>query len=1081
MAGRRERKVVSVLFADLVGFTSRADTLDPEDVEAILSPYHAHLRAELERFGGSVEKFIGDAVVAVFGAPIAHEDDAERAVRAALSIRDWAREQEGLELRLAVNTGEALVSLDADPASGDHAVAGDVVNTASRLQAAAPINGILVGEATYRSTAQAIEYTAGEPVEAKGKAEPVPVWEPIQPRARLGSDVDLHTRSPLVGRERELDVLGGALARVREERSPQLVTLVGVPGIGKSRLVHELSRRVDDDPELITWRQGRCVAYGDGVSFWALAEMIKGHAGIHEDDSAAAAEEKVRTAVEEVVAETAEAEWVVTHLRPLLGLGEGGWASSDPRAESFAAWRRFFEALAEQRPLVLVFDDLHWADDGLLDFVDHLVDWAVGVPILLVATARPELLERRPGWGGGKANTVTLSLSPLSSTDTARLLHGLLDRAVLPAEIHALLLERAGGNPLYAEEFARIAGEREVSASDDLPVPESIQGLIAARLDALAPVEKSLLQDAAVVGKVFWLGSVGALGSDEPASELATRLHGLERKEFVRRERRTAITGDTQYVFGHGLVRDAAYGQIPRPARAEKHRLAAEWIEALGRAEDHAEMRAHHFLTALETTRAAGRDSAGLEQAAARALRDAGDRAASLHSYPAASRLYHRALELVADDDPDRPRLLVAAAAARPEAEGENLEELEAARDALLAVGDTDHAARAQIIIVENYWIGGGSGDETRRQLDRAAELAEQLPRSPSKAVVLAGISRFHMLGDRAEPALRFGEEALALAEELGIDEARANALNNLGTMKVGVGDRSGIADLERSIAIGEAHNSPIAVRSYNNLAFCLYRLGDLRESAEVAERMAALAERFGAGWVPWSSDRRLHAYYQAGRWDEAMALAEEMLESVAAGDGHYLEAAWREVRSRIRAARGDESGAEQDSALGLERARFVSDAQVLVPLLGLRLRRLAHSHPVEAAGLFAELDALTALESASLPHAWFPDVVEVAPVLGLVEAAEAMAARAPTSTAWTEAGLAQLRGDPLSAAERYGAMGARPDEAHARVRAAELLAGEGRRPEAQREARAALAFYREVGAVALARPVEAFVSCRSA
>jgi class 3 adenylate cyclase len=271
---RRERKVVSVLFADLVGFTSRSETLDPEDVEAILSPYHEHLRSELERFGGSVEKFIGDAVVAVFGAPVAHEDDAERAVRAALAIRDWAREEQaGVQLRIAVNTGEALVSLDADPASGDHAVAGDVVNTASRLQAAAPVNGVLVGEGTYRATERVIEYLEATAVEAKGKATPVPVWEPLEPRSRLGSDVTHHARTPLVGRGRELDVLGHALARAREERTPQLVTLVGVPGIGKSRLVYELSQLVDDDPQLMRWRQGRCLPYGEGVAFWALVEM----------------------------------------------------------------------------------------------------------------------------------------------------------------------------------------------------------------------------------------------------------------------------------------------------------------------------------------------------------------------------------------------------------------------------------------------------------------------------------------------------------------------------------------------------------------------------------------------------------------------------------------------------------------------------------------------------------------------------------------------------------------------------------------------------------------------------------------
>ena len=298
--GRRERKVVTVLFADLVGFTSRAETLDPEDVEAILRPYHARLRDELERFGGTVEKFIGDAVVTVFGAPVAHEDDPERAVRAALAIRDWIREEGELDIRLAVNSGEALVSLGARLTHGESLVAGDVVNTASRLQAAAPVNGILVARATYRATERVIHYRDAPAVEAKGKAEPVPVWEVVEARSRLGVDVAMEPRTPLIGRERELDLLRGSLARARHERSPQLVTLIGVPGIGKTRLVQELFNAVEADPELIHWRQGRCLPYGDGVALSALSEIVKAHAGVLEGEPAESATRKLETVVEEV-------------------------------------------------------------------------------------------------------------------------------------------------------------------------------------------------------------------------------------------------------------------------------------------------------------------------------------------------------------------------------------------------------------------------------------------------------------------------------------------------------------------------------------------------------------------------------------------------------------------------------------------------------------------------------------------------------------------------------------------------------------------------------------------------------------
>src|SRR6478609_3323242 len=392
---REERKVVTILFTDLVGSTARAEGLDPEDVRATLSAYYAQLRAELERHGGTVEKFIGDAVMAVFGAPVSHEDDAERAVRAALAIRDSIGEE--LQIRTAVNTGEALVALGAKPGEGDAMVAGDVVNTAARMQGGAPVNGILVGEGTYRATRHAIDYRDAPPVEAKGKSEPVKVWEAVSARSRFGSDVEQKLRTPLVGRERERNMLADAFQHARTAQSAQLVTLVGVPGIGKSRLVAELFQITDADEEIISWRQGRSLPYGERVSFWALGEIVKAHAGILDSDDAATAEEKLRAMVEALAEGEAEGEWLARLTRPLVGL-EG--AERAEREEAFAAWRRLLEAAAEHRPLVLVFEDLHWADDGLLDFVDHLVDWASGVPLLVVCSARPELHERRPTWGG---------------------------------------------------------------------------------------------------------------------------------------------------------------------------------------------------------------------------------------------------------------------------------------------------------------------------------------------------------------------------------------------------------------------------------------------------------------------------------------------------------------------------------------------------------------------------------------------------------------------------------------------------------------------------------------------------------
>jgi class 3 adenylate cyclase len=445
---REERKVVTVLFADLVGFTPQAETLDPEDVRAILSGYHERVRWELERYGGTVEKFIGDAVMALFGAPVAHEDDPERAVRAALAVREGIaelNEQEAtreLHVRIGITTGEVLARLDARPEEGEGMAAGDVVNTAARLQAAAPTDGILVDETTYRATERVVEYGAAQRVEAKGKAEAIEAHEALQARSRFGVDVRQIGRTPLVGRERELDALAGALARARTEREPQLVTLVGVPGIGKSRLVYELFRSIEADPDLVTWRQGRSLPYGEGVSYWALAEMVKAQAGILETDDEDQAAAKLAETVRAVIEGERDAAWVERNLRPLVGLAAETELGADRRGEAFSAWRRFVEALAERRPLVLVFEDLHFADGGLLDFVDYLVDWASGVPLLVVGTSRPELLARRSGWGGGKPNALTLSLSSLSDTETARLVHALLDRVVIPADLQQQLVAR---------------------------------------------------------------------------------------------------------------------------------------------------------------------------------------------------------------------------------------------------------------------------------------------------------------------------------------------------------------------------------------------------------------------------------------------------------------------------------------------------------------------------------------------------------------------------------------------------------------------------------------------------------------
>ena len=1050
-----ERKVITCLFCDLVGFTAQAEQMDPEDVRALLAPYHARVREELERHGGTVEKFIGDAVMTVFGAPVAHEDDPERAVRAALAIRDTAR-TEGIELRIGVATGEALVALGARPAEGEGMASGDVVNTAARLQSAAPVYGVLVGETTYRATRHVIDYRGVEAVKAKGKSEPVPAWEALEARARLGTEVLDHDAGELVGREQEMDVLRSALRRVRDDRSTQLITLVGVPGIGKSRLVHELSRIADADPELITWRQGRCLAYGDGVTFWALAEIVKAQAGILEADDSEDAVRKLRGAVGDVVADERDAAWIESRLRPLVGLGGEQELAADRRGETFTAWRRFLEALADQRPLVAVFEDLQWADDGLLDFVDELADWASGVPLLLVCTARPELLSRRPSWGGGKLNAATVALSPLSDTETAQLIARVLERSVLPAETQQILLERAEGNPLYAEQFALLYEER--GSAEELPLPENLQGIVAARLDGLPSEEKALLQDAAIVGKVFWTGCL-----DRSTDDLQPLLHALARKGFVRPQRRTSVAGEEEHAFAHVLVRDVAYSQIPRADRAQKHRRVAEWIESLGRADDHAEMVAYHWRAALELAQATGRDDDALAERTRHALREAGDRATALNAYLAAEDYYAAALALTSPDDPERPDLLFRRARALHLATDDRREAaLVEARDAAIAAGNREHAAEASAFLSRIAWYQGAR-DISVGHLEEAERLIADAPPSAAKGRVLAHSARQRTLAGDDETGIRLAEEALTIAEELGLAELEAHARTTLGTAQIG--EREGRTELERALEIARAANSPEASTILNNLAVAAAWAGDVRKEDELFAQAYETALRFGeVDNMRFSRGNRIWTRWGLGHWDEAAALADPFI-AECASDPHYLEGSVREIRAWMRAARGDEEGATEDVERAVELGRKAGDPQSVVPAL------LHCSQHYASLGRIAEARALA--DEAFEEIRAHPEsaralgiIATAAPQLGIVEELRELA-NGVAEGPWTRAVQAAAAGDYSRAADVFDQIGVPTLEAMHRLTAAETLIAGGRREEGEAQLARALDFYESVGATA--------------
>ena len=1095
-AKREERKRVSVLFCDLVGFTSRSERLDVEDVRAVLAPYYARLRVDLERYGGTVEKFIGDAVMALFGAPVAHEDDPERAVRAALAIREAIAELNeadpalDLHVRVGVTTGEALVVLDARPVEGEGMASGDVVNTAARLQAAAPVDGVLVDVTTYRATNRLIEFEEAEPVQAKGKVDPVMVWRALGSRSSLGVDVAQAPRTPLVGRDHEFGLLRDALGRIRRESAAQLLTLVGVPGIGKSRLVAELLGLVEAEPELTTWRQGRSLPYGEGVAFWALGEMVKAQAGILETDPAEAAAAKLHRAVATLLDDEGEAAWVAGHLRPLVGLGADGESRGDRQAEAFAAWRRFLEALAEQGPTVLVFEDLHWADDTLLDFLDHLADWAVDVPLLVVCTARPELLARRPGWGGGKPNAATVSLAPLSAEDTARLIAALLDQALLPAETQAALLARAGGNPLYAEEYVRMLADRgflkkvggtwRLERADELPLPESVQGIIAARLDALSPEEKTLLQDAAVLGRVSWVGALAALGGADPL-QLEPRLHALERRELLRRERRSTVAGERQYAFRHVLVRDVAYGQLPRAARAQRHRRAAEWLQALApdRAEDRAELLAHHSQAALQYAQATGQDTTGLVEPARLALREAGDRALELNAFAAAARWYGAALELWPPHDAERPRLLLRLGRARMHGEQAGGELLAEARDGLLAQGDREAAAEAEALLgLLTSWQGQGQrGTEHTR---RAVALLEDAGPSPTKAYALAVLAQDLMLRAETAEAIQIGRQALSMAERLGLHQDRVGALMAIGLARVLSGELGSIADLEQAIAIAVEHNLPVSAVAYGNLASCLITLGQLTRGFELQAKARHAAERFGlAHMLQWLRAERLFEDYWRGRWDLALEGADLFIAGAEADASGYPAVSCHLVRGWIRLARGDLRGALQDADAGLEHARVVKEPQVLYPSLAFRARLLLATGRQQEAGTEANQLLAMLAQQGVLPTApdWSGDLAVVLQALGRGPKLVELLADAKSPTGWFEAAAAVAAGDFPRAADLYDQTEAQPDAAFARLEAAKHLVAGGHRAEANLQLSRALAFYRQVGATGYLREGQALLA----
>jgi predicted ATPase/class 3 adenylate cyclase len=1062
-----------------VGFTAASETADPEDVRSRIRPYHARLGQAIDAYGGTAEKFIGDAVMAVFGAPIAHEDDAERAVRAGLRILEAIEELNeqdpalSLQVRIGINSGEVVVALGARPKEGEGIVTGDVVNTASRLQGAAPVNGIAVSESTYRATDRIFDYEELEPVEVKGKAKPLAIYRPLAPRARFGSDIIRTHATPLVGRELEKPLLIGTFERSAQQHSCQLVTIVGEPGVGKSRLCAELFFHLYERPALTRWRQGRCLPYGEGIAFWALGEIVKAECGILESDSQAESEAKLDQALPQGDPDVA---WLKARLAPLVGAG-GEPASQE---ESFTAWRRCVEAWAEARETILVFEDLHWADDALLSFLEHVADWTEGVPLLLLCTARPELFEQHPTFAAGLRNATTINLAPLTDEETARLISSLLKRAVLPAETLQALLERAGGNPLYAEEFVRLLADRgQVSAAEE--VPDSVQALIAARLDTLSPERKSLLQDAAVLGKFFWAGALAEMGDREP-HETEQALHELSRKELVRPVRRSSMEGEVEYAFWHLLVRDVCYAQIPRAGRAVRHRAAATWIEAKAgeRAEDVADVLAHHYITALDLARAAREteETQELEAGAIRYLALAGERALAL-DVDRAEQALARGLELAPAGHPERAALLERWANAAQQ-QGRLKEANEALEEAVGLHRSRQNPLAAARTLTALSDVRSRLGDPRHEEdLAKALGLLEALPPGPELVAALAELAGRRYISGAYSEAIAVAEQALARAGQLGLPEP-ARALGTRGAARSHLGEPEGLEDMRRALDLAvEQGQGRVAAIQHNNYALGVWLYEGPLAALERCKEGVDFCERRGiVEFALTITAQSLTFLAELGRAEQALREAGPLAERAETARQINAFSEARAVQLHLLAERREHDQAHAAAEKLVAAARESGQSALIADAFAAAAELLlARGQPSQAQTLLVELDRVPEIRTDLYYASLLPQLVRAALAVPDAELgarlADGVEPRTPLhehALCATHAQLKESAGDLAEAAELYAEAAERwhqfgnvPERAYALLGQGRSLAALGK-PEAKKPLREARELFTSMG-----------------
>jgi class 3 adenylate cyclase/tetratricopeptide (TPR) repeat protein len=957
--------VVTVLFSDVKGSTALGQELDPEALRKLMQRYFEEMRTVIERHGGRVEKYIGDAVMAVFGVPQLHEDDALRAVRAALDMRqalmalnyEFERSWHvALAVRVGVNTGEVIAG---DPDAGDSYVVGKAVNLASRLEQTAKPGEILIGKATERLVRDGVVLEEAGSFELKGIAEPVPAWRVLDVVPGAVAGWARSDNLPLVGRSSELELLDGALGRAVERNACELVTVLGVAGVGKSRLVREFVASLDGPATVIS---GRCLPYGDGITFWPIVGVLREAAGIMDSDTPAEA----RARLARLLPADGDGPLVEARLGPLLDESTGPGIQ-----ETFWGVRKLFEQLASSGPLVVIFDDIQWGEPTFFDLVEYVSGWIVSTPVLIISIARPELLDTRPSWSVGKDAAHLLRLEPLSAPESAGLITNLLGGVELDDDVRIRIAEVAEGNPLFIEHTLRMLIDDGVlrrngrwTVAGDLEriaIPPTVHAVLAARLDRLDPDERSVIECASIVGRLFWWSAVSSLSPDG-GLDVGPSLHALARKGLIRPDR-SRLGQEDAFSFTHILVRDAAYQGIAKSARAELHIRMADWAEARTRelAGEYEEIVGYHLEQAhryeLELGSPRGQtDELGLRAAAP--LAEAGDRAVARGDMPAAASLLSRAAALFPQTDRQRLELLPRLAFALLETgEFARLQETTAeTTEAAQASGDSGLQAHAAIL---NLWIRlftnpQGWADEAEKEASRAAAAFEDVSdaRGLTKAWSLLGLvhilrCRFgpaeHAWRQAAEHAQRAGDrrdelESLAwvplmvwagptdaeagiarcneIRDRVGDDrKAVASALMAKAVFEAGLGRigeaRAGIADAKALLS-----EAALTVWLRGPLAQCAGWAELLAGDAEAAERELragydVLSEIGEVAWLSTVAALLGEAVYAQGRIDEAEELT-NVSESVSAPDDAYSHVTWRAVRAKVHARQNRSEEAER-------------------------------------------------------------------------------------------------------------------------------------------------------------------------